>query len=1352
MSRWFDHVCDGEWENKGWTFSNSSHRQLWEPWSDDNDSNYAKCPANRGYGTVTFPIDADDLPEGAVIDSISVYVRLKTSAGSGPRAVSVSVLSSDDMSRFTNKTLYATSAFVTYELGTYSKDPLGYAWDIHRLNKLRLRIYALQDTLDSIRVAKLWARVNYHLRPTTTVIAPSGTIITPTPEIQWTYDQADAEPQKSAEYRIFTQQKVTETAFSPDTATPVLQGSVSGQSTVVRVGTNFNNGEYRVYVRTTSQKGATSNWAFKSFTVLAPSPGVPGDDNAGLSGIPGVGTPTAIPDAYSSSAQLRMRDASNLLSVQQADFEILSDPLEYTATGANLARSTSQSFFNGEASMSVTSTAAGNVQVRSTPVEVAPSLPITLRTQVLAKTSVRAVSLQAEFYDDEFNLLSTSTAVTDTDSTTTWRELVSSTTTPATTAYLQLLVTFTSVASGEVHYMDKVGVMYGQGAAWTDGGHQSRNVLSSYLATGDDPQSSTSSWEQTNAATTVQRVTTSGTGAHGSKTHQMTYAGASAGITFRATSSVYTTPTTGTNFTLNKPAGVTDNDLLLAFVTSTEAGDIVPPTGWTAVNTASIDDPDGDVALFILKRTATAADPATWTDGRLSVASARRSAVVLAYAGAAHADDQFIAENVRSDGAGSLTHRTQVVTNWDPKAWRVAAFAASSGVTGGSLSANITPPVTERPPPIHYIGKSPACIEHKNNNTFKLYRPEGVRSGDLMVAGAVFSGRITSVTPPSGWSMVRRSHQIFPNSSNGDAHSGDVTVAVFKRTAGSSEPASWTGSHSDWAQPKVTQVLAYRNCADASTQFTSEDSTGVTNQHSAPTATITNNDSRSWRISMFGATTPFHSDWEGGDSEQRCSSSTSLDNFPDAVISFSDSNGEISTGSHYRTGVINSISNQFSNVPTGNFFTAIGWIGVIKPLPTPPVQGGNETERTDSTIGNPAPWITTAVYDSNGAIPRGETSLYGQFNPGTATSANSIVSWIGIIKPASSTVDGMAQVRTNTFVDISKIGDPLDLAGNKLTVMSSFLGSSDGQPMLGLQFYRANQLISEQSAPGAPFGTSVWRKAWASFTVPSGTTRVRPIISALNRSVGDTVKFDRIGVLLGAPGTDETPVWRNGTARPEHTVWSKPMIQYTDDTGSGYGDWSDLAAQKLIPPTFTVGTGLLAYIDHTVIPLNQRKYRVQTVAYGLNGDKFLSGWGPESGEVSFSAVNWWLKDFANLEGSLRAYVKAQAIKVETGNTATAFQPLGESYPIVLTEGFKGDTVSFTFLVGGGDKYGGREGEATLYSLLRSGKTLFLQSDQDYAWWVRPTDNISATTLVTGQRNQYPIKEITVKFVQVKPEE
>ncbi|MFD8117099.1 hypothetical protein [Streptomyces microflavus] len=1339
MTQSFLVLPDGDVENDGWTFFGSSVTQIWEAVGYLEDDCGIICPSYRGGAQVKFPLDSNDLPAGAIIDSVTVFIRMKTQSGSGVRTVTVNVLSSQNPSRYTTRSLKATSTYTTFEVGTYTVDPLGKPWDIHRLNKLRLRVFSYNNLFDSVRITQLYCRVNFHTKPSATVEKPSGTVTTPSPVIQWKYRQDEGEPQKKAEYKIFSAVQAASSTFNPSTDPPIFARTVQGEATSYTLPTSLNPDNYYVAVRVTSQFGAVSSWAGKAFKIQGPAPGVPGDDNAGISGVPGVGVPTVVPDAFTSSAFLQMRDSSNLLSVQQADFEIATDPLGYVPTNCELDRATSTWFGEGEASMSLFASSATDMLATTTKVEVAPSTPVTIRGQVKAATAGRVAKLVLKQYDTDHTLLD-ETAIQGqvTNATGTWTEIVATGTTHAAMRYAELVYWVVGPAEDEVHYLDHAGIMYGVNTAWCDGGHASRNLLTSFLATGDDPAPQSDSWVQANVATTCQRVSATGVGAHGLKTNQMTYSGFSGTLAYRATGSVFTTPTNGTNYTLNKPAGLQDNDLMLAFVTSTAHGTIVPPNGWAVANTASVDDGSTDIALWVLKRTGLAADPSTWT-GALSASSSRRTAVVVAYSGAAHADEQFVADNVRTDTSGALVHQTQSVFNSDPNAWRVSAFAASDDVSGGTYTANKQPPGSSNPGGIMFVGRSTAWRQNSDTINYTINKPSGVQSGDLMIAGVGFSGDVTTLSPPSGWTLIRRLHRA-TSGSDGGAHSGDFTLYIYKRTAGGSEPNSWTGSHavSDWGQPKMSVCVAYRNAETAANQFIAENGGTARGSLSVSTGSVTNNDSRAWRVCLFGATTPTGDTWDVGDVKERTDDTTSLSGFPDVHMAFSDSNAQVSTGSHSRTGSF-----------TGDVFTSAGWIGLIKPLPlsSTPAPGANETERVDNANGSSNPWLSTAVYDSNGAAAVGLQSVYGTLAPGSGASANAIASWVGILRPAGSVQAGTVSAYTNTTVDISELDElVLPRTKGKVTVTAQFLGSSAGTPVLAVEFFRANQKISEVAAQGAPFNDTQWVKTWATFDVPTGTTRMRPKLSALGRSVSDTVQFSRVGLMLGAPAPGVEPVWRDGTARPEHPAWSLPVIEYQDDDGTGYGEtWKVLPGQKAVGAEFELYSGTLLYTDHTIVPLNNRRYRVQTISYGLDGDRFASGFGPASNEATFTALDWWLKDIHDLSQNIRLSVKHEQLVVNTANTAVQFQPLGEDFPLVITEGYKSDTFTLKIHVT-------REEHVALKKILNSGRTLLLQSDVDQSWWVRSMGDLAADLLPTGQRRKNPRRYVTVTFVQVAPEE
>lgn len=1339
MTQSFEFLPDGDIENDGWTIVGGSATTVWEVLGFYEDDCYVRCPIYRGGLEIKFPFDnSGQFPVGAIIDSITVMARMKTQAGSGARGVTFNVLSSSNRSRYTTRTLYATSTTTTYEVATYSKDPLGRAWDIQTLNKLRLRAFSSNDLDDSIRLYGLWVVVNFHTKPTATVISPSGTTTTPSPVVKWSYSQYEAEPQKKAEYKVFTLTQTTPSTFNPDTAPPIYSTTVNGIGNEYVLPTSLNNNDYKVYVRVQSQYGAWSSWASKQFKVTAPAPGVPGDDNEGVAGIPGVGTPTVVPDNYTSSAAIRMMDTSNLLSVQQADFEIASDPLGWTGSAAALERVTSQAFADGVASMQITANSSSPAFALATKVEIYEGQPITCRAQWKAGSGSNFVFTSVRFFDETYthmvgqNLDSAATTSTDT----TWTESVVTGTVPAGARYAEVMLQITTPFNGEIHYVDHVGLMYGTNTAWSDGGHLSRNLLTGFLSSGDDPASETDLWTQANSGTTTTRVTATGTGAHGEKCNRMTYTGVSPSLGFRATSTIFSSATAGTNYTLNKPTGTADNDLLVAFVTSTEHGTINPPPGWTAVNSASVNDGSTDIALHVLKRTGLASDPASWSTGTLSVSSSRRTAVVVGYSGAAHADEQFVAEAVRMDASGSVVHKTSTIQNTDVNAWRISAFAASNNVTGGTFTANKDAP-NSGASTISYVGRATSWQSTSSTLTYTFNKPSGVVEGDLMIAAVLFSGDTGTVDTPTGWTLVRKKAQPINNS---DDHSGSATMCVYKRVATGSEPNAWTASHTTHGRPKITQVVAYRGCDST---LIAETANAVTSHASVNTGTVTNTNSKAWRINIFGATTNFHSSWYKADNAERADDSTSLNNWPDTVLAVNDSNGMVGTGAHSRKGTFRG--------PTGDnsFFVGIGWIGLLAPatpasLPTP---GANETERVDNTNGSSNPWASTAVYDSNGIIgSTGAQTVYGQMSASDGQ-ADSMASWIGLVRPASSVPGGVAAVYPNTSINVEAVDEEVfTLCANKLTMMADFKGSVAGTPTLTAEFYRADQLISRQSATGRAFNDSSFIKSWAVFDIPTGTTRIRPVLSAVDRAVNDTVDFDRVAVMFGSL---EDPVlepqWRSGTARPEHPVWSKPTIEYQENDGTGYGPWLPLAGQKARPPSYDLSTGQMLYIDHTIVPIYSRRYRVSTTSYGLNGDVFSSGFGPASNEAIFESRAWWLKDIQDLSRNMQVSVRWKDQQVDTTNMATSFQPIGADFPVVISEGFKGDTFSLEIHC--------ESTELTaLMNMLRSGRTLILQSDIDRMWWVRATGNVSANILATGSRQERPRRYVTVTFAQVAPEE
>lgn len=1326
MGNW-KHRCNGHWHESrphNWTLVGGT--KAFTVLSDESDSTYAKSPASKHRLQLTFPQDPEDLPTGAIITSVTFFVRANRTT-SKPRPLKVEISAKDRPYRSITRTIYPSTSISDIEVGTYKKDPRGFRWDIHRLNKLIVSFKAWHAVFDSIRVYDIWAQVNYHVMPAVTVDAPSGTVQTASPTIEWTYTHSEGDALLKSELKLFTATEKNKTSFDPAKSPPVYSVVLQGDTESHLLPVSINPDTYVAYVRVTSVHGSVSLWANRQFSVTSPAPAAPGDDNAGVAGTPGVGVISVVPNSFESSAKLTMRESSNLLSVNQADFEQSNDPVGFhDLANCTVARSTS-TFYpgGGSASLEISASASGQVRAGARFFEIAPSTPVTVVAQVLAGSVARECSVRLRLYDSDYTQIQEISSGDSLTSTTTWTELSTTGVTHADAVFGNFMVFIESAAgAGEKHYIDHCGVMYGTDSAWSHGGHSSRNILAGGLTSGQDSVTPFT-WSAGNSASTFTRPSASGTGHQGAsgKMNRMTYAGAAASIGIRATGSAFSSPTSGTDFTLNKPAGVVDNDLLLAFVSATESSAVMtPPSGWTEVTKASVNDGSTDVALWVLKKTGQTVDPSTWTDGSLSVAASRRRATVVAYTGAAAAESQFINQGVTGDSGGNTVHTTATISNTDSNAWRVAAFAASDDAGSLTSIANITPPSTVN---ISYVGSSTWASESVSTS-WQINRPSGVQSGDLMIATAMFTeDSITTVNAPSGWTLVRKVNRGGPTPDD-----DSTTFAVFKRTAGSSEPSSWSSTTSASSRCKASIVAAYRNAETSSLQFIAENASGETSGGgSITTPTVTNTDSRAWRVCAFAFNSGFDENITSTEASERAEVGTDLSGFWEANLAWFDSNGPVSTGSHSRTGSLSESPNS-----------SVAWIALLKPK-TGTSPGANETERSDSITGSAAPFLQTAIYDSNAVVPLGPTNVTAQYTLGSGSTMDSVVSWVGLIRPATDS-GGVVAAKTSTYMDISEL-DPevLELADNKCTALASFVGNQGGTPSFTLFFYRGNTLISSSIGEGAGFGTDSFRPASAEFDLPTGTTGVQLMVSVSGRDIGDTVDWVRAGVNLGT-----STVWGEGTQRDFHPVWSLPVIQYSEDAGAGYGDWALLPGQSAYRPVYDDLNGQVKYFDHTVTPLVKRRYRVQTKTYGKAGDVSASGYGPPSEEVSLEAIYWWLKDLQDLSQNISIDVKKQSpLSVGTINTATVFQPLGEDYPLVISEGYKADTFEISVFIK-------REKYAQLVRMLKSKRTLFLQSNIDNAWWVRPVGDIQADTLLTSQLHTDPIREVKLQFVQVKPED
>lgn len=1311
---YYTYHCNADYRNDGWRIVGGVDR-AWKCWDNDDDDKYVECPPNKGRLAVRFPIDITSIPTGAVITSVSVYLRAAKS-DSISRSITVNVMTSDDTSKFTSRSIYLTETPTTYEIGTYTKDPLGNLWDIERLNHLIAQVYVYGNEDAVVKVFKVYFLVNYRTPPTTTVTSPAGVQVTSSPTLTWKYTQEDGDIQAKAEYRIYAKDVAEKNDFSVDTVQPITSGEITGDLRSFLLPYSLDRGDYYAYVRVYSAFNAISPWARSLFSVQPQLPGAPSI------------VPTQ--DNSQSKVTLEITNQTNLMSFQQSSAENAQDLVEYDATNCTIERDEAVQYSQGDASFKLTAASGADMSMTSSYLHVAGDADYTLIGQVYSDTDSRTANVSAEFFDENYVSLGTSTVVSAATAVESWTEYKTTGTTPTGTLYAKVTVEVEDAASTEVHHVDGLALNYGADSLWSVGGHFSRNILHGNYSS--HPQAD--EWTAPMGTTLSNIANESRTGSDSPNVMRMTAEEVPTSISYVSTGTVYTGTTSGSGFTLNKPSSIQEGDFMIAMVSSSNAGSMeIVPEGWTLVSSETV---GGSPAMgqWILTRTATSSEPASWTDGDLENSSTSRRAVVVAYRGV-HLTDPLISHNSKKINATSIPQiTTPTITNPDSNAWRVSAFTGRDNVSGGSMTA------IEGPPPntsaISYVGRAPAWTSVSNNTSYTINKPEGVAEGDLMVAAvAVHSAAAKTgetINAPTGWTV--REHRI----SSGNF---PTVLAVMVRTAGSSEPSSWDGTMSSnlSGETRVVNCVAYRGAADASEQFLDSDTESASSNfttHVVPSGSVYNTDARSWSVSIFAANNTYAADLDSNESRERVvgtRNNYTMDN--GMTMGIFDSNGNIGTGSRNRRG-------YYANGYYYEYFSSgAGFIGIIKVDPNAVETGDTQTERTDGTSGSSSNYMTTAFYDSNGVIDTGDTEVTATMTLGSQSQVQGMAGWIGLLRPSNATQSGEVRATMNETTDISNV-DPLVLqqAGNQVTMTASFIGSVPATPYLTLHFYRANQLLSTVTHEGNSFSTDQWLRTSATFNIPAGTTDIKGELAASTLPIGGTVDVDRIGVLFGAED-----VWRPGTFEAFRSVWSVPLIEYTDEDNEVFEEWQKLPGSTSNPPIYDPLTGKVTYVDHTPIPLIGRKYRASTLAYGLTGDIFQSPYSEETEEITITPADWWLKDIHDPTQNMLLPVKAEEYPVTSINTTSVFQPLGENYPVVLSEGFKSDTIELTLIM--------RSSEWSQFrKLAKSGRTLYLQSDVDDAWWVRVVENIDQEMMITAHRETDPIRIISVQFIEVKPEE
>jgi MSHA biogenesis protein MshQ len=274
-----------------------------------------------------------------------------------------------------------------------------------------------------------------------------------------------------------------------------------------------------------------------------------------------------------------------------------------------------------------------------------------------------------------------------------------------------------------------------------------------------------------------------------------------------------TSPPTG-SITIPVPSGTVQNDVMIASIgVRPSSTSITAPSGWTLVRRTNNGSGNSN-SLAVYRRVAGSSEPGsyTWTlSGDTFSAGGMQS-----FYGIDTANPVNI-ENGQTTGSGTA-HATPSVTTtvanaivvtshtyssnrtWWPPSGMNEAFEMAVGVSasdGQAIESNYVRQAaagSTGTKSATAAGDADVGVTHilalrPLYSGLTIAKPTGTVSGDYMVAAIGVQDEDVTITPPSGWTLVRRIEQ-----SSGT----DNALAVYTKAAGGSEPASYTWSFSDF--------------------------------------------------------------------------------------------------------------------------------------------------------------------------------------------------------------------------------------------------------------------------------------------------------------------------------------------------------------------------------------------------------------------------------------------------------------------------------------------------------------------------------------------------------------------------
>ena len=421
--------------------------------------------------------------------------------------------------------------------------------------------------------------------------------------------------------------------------------------------------------------------------------------------------------------------------------------------------------------------------------------------------------------------------------------------------------------------------------------------------------------------------------------------------------------------TIAKPAGTVQDDVMIASIgVRPSSTTITAPSGWTLVR--RMDNGSGTSnSLAVYRRVAGASEPAsyTWT------VSGNNYAVggIQSFSGIDTASPIDV-ENGQTTPNGT-THTTPSVTTtvagailvtshtyssnrtWSPPSGMIEAIDVSmgpDGAIGQALEANYeflgaagsTGTKSATAAGDADTGNAHILALRPLSPGLTIPKPAGTVAGDFMVAAIGVQDDSLTITPPSGWTLLRRMDQ---------GSGTDNSLAIYTKAAGASEPAtySWAISGSNFSHA-VGGIQSFSGVDTTNGPVNAEDgqSTSSSTSHSTPSIdpTVAN--------TMLVTAHTFAS------SRTWTAPSGMTEAYDTASLPVSNSEGQSIVGS-YQPHVFLATGTKTATVG-GNSDTGNAHILALRPLPITGVTGGFNAYDTTTGAGATSGFIKTKIAGS----------------------------------------------------------------------------------------------------------------------------------------------------------------------------------------------------------------------------------------------------------------------------------------------------------------------------------------------------------------------------------------------------